>query len=281
MTEALAARPEAAPGPHSFGLACRHGAPDRMTIAHRHDDLEFNVAEVDLDYLVDGRPVRIPARRLAVFWAARPHQLVSDTSGRAITWLTVPLDRCLGWGLPPRFVEHLLGGGFALLDATGPLALDVRVPGWQAELAGADDERRTAALEIEAFTRRAARAASAHVAAWAAASATRPGAAGMAAWISEHADEDVRVEDVARQAHLHPQYAMTVFRAALGITMGEYLAHCRIARAQHLLLTTDLPVPEVGFAAGFRSQSQFYARFRDRCGEPPGAYRRRLGAAAR
>ena len=40
-------------------------------------------------------------------------------------------------------------------------------------------------------------------------------------------------------------------------------------------------VPDVGFAAGFRSQSQFYARFRDRCGEPPGADRRRLGVASR
>lgn len=268
-------------GRHSFGLACWQGAAGRMTIAHRHDDLEFNVADVDLDYLVDGRPFRIPARRLAVFWAARPHQLVSDTGAHAITWLTVPLERFLGWGLPRRFVELMLAGGFALVDAVGPLAVDVRVPGWHAELAGADDERRTAALEIEAFTRRAARAASADVESAAAASAIRPDAAAMAAWISEHAHEDVRVDDVARQVHLHPQYAMTVFRGALGITMGEYLAQCRIARAQHLLLTSDLPVPEVGFAAGFRSQSQFYARFRDRCGEPPAAYRRRLGAATR
>jgi len=252
-----------------------------MAIAHRHDDLEFNVAEVDLDYLIDGRPFRIPAGRLAVFWAARPHQFVNDTSGEAITWLTVPLDRFLGWGLPRRFVEHMLEGGVGLVDARGVLALDARAPGWHAELGGDDDERRTATLEIEAFTRRAARATSADGGASAAASAIRPDVAAMAAWISEHAHEDVRVDDIARQAHLHPQYAMTVFRAALGITMGEYLAQCRIGRAQHLLLTSDLPVPAVGFAAGFRSQSQFYARFRERCGEPPAAYRRRLGAAAR
>ncbi|GAA1764872.1 helix-turn-helix domain-containing protein [Agromyces humatus] len=287
---------DAAHGRHSFGIACWQGAAGRMTIAHRHDDLEFNLADVDLDYLVDGRPLAIPAGRLAVFWAARPHQLVSDTTGHAVTWLTVPLERFLGWRTQRRFVESMLAGEFVLLDVGGardadaggangdgrPLALDERVPGWHSELAGDDDERRTATLEIEAFTRRAARAASAEPgSSAAAASVIRPDAAKMAAWISEHAHEDVRVDDVARQVHLHPQYAMTVFRAALGITMGEYLAQCRVAHAQHLLLTSDLPVSDVGIAAGFRSQSQFYARFRQRCGEPPAAYRRRLGASAR
>ena len=252
-----------------------------MTVAHRHDDVEFNLARVDLEYLVDGRPFSIPAGRLAVFWAARPHQLVSATGSQVVTWLTVPLDRVLGWGLSRRFVERMLAGGFTLLDHDSALGLGDRVPGWQAELAGDDDERRTAALEIEAFARRVARAGSADAAANAAASGSgiRPQAAAMAAWISEHAHEEVRVAEVARQVHLHPQYAMSVFRDALGITIGEYLTQCRIARAQHLLLATTMPVPEVGYASGFRSQSQFYARFRERCGEPPAAYRRRLGGA--
>ena len=98
----------------------------------------------------------------------------------------------------------------------------------------------------------------------------------MARWISRHAVDDIRVADVARQVHLAPQHAMTVFRRSLGITMGEYLAQCRVARAQQLLLTRDMPVAEVGSAAGFQSQSQFHARFRERCGESPAAYRRRL-----
>lgn len=273
-------RSDILPDSHSFGLACWQGDPARMSVAHRHDDVEFNLAPVDLDYLVDGRPIAIPAGRLAVFWAARPHQLVSDANGRAVTWLTVPLDRFLSWGLHGRFVERMLSGEFVAVDAIGPLALDVRAVEWGQGLGGDDDRRRTAVLEIEAFTRRVARAAAAQAEATVAASVIRPDAAAMAIWISDHAHEDVRVDDVARVVHLHPQHAMSVFRAALGITIGEYLAQCRIARAQQLLLTTAMPVPEVGFAAGFRSQSQFYARFRDRCGEPPAAYRRRLGAAS-
>ncbi|GAA1055153.1 AraC family transcriptional regulator [Agromyces luteolus] len=266
-------------GAASFGLACWQGAPTAMTVAHRHDDLEFNVSPGALDYLVDGRSVRIPPRTLAVFWAARPHQLVTDASRSLVSWLTVPLGTALGWRLPGGFVGGLLAGGFALVSERPGLELADRVSLWAVELASGGEERRAAGAEIEGFARRAALAvAGGRESAPTAESgrAIRPDAAAMAAWITEHAGDDVPVADVARHVHLAPQHAMTVFRRALGITIGEYLAQCRVARAQHLLLTTELPVPEVGHAAGFRSQSQFYARFRERCGEPPAAYRRRL-----
>lgn len=266
-------------GARSFGLSCWQGATTAMTVAHRHDDLELNLSPGGLDYLVDGRAVHIPPRTLALFWAARPHQLLTDASRGLVSWLTVPLGTALGWRLPGGMVPSLLAGGFALVPAGPGLDLEGRVGVWAAELAAGGEARRAASAEIEGFVRRAALAASepgAVESAVAAGGGLRPDAAAMAAWISEHADEEVRVDDVARQVHLAPQHAMTVFRRALGITIGEYLAQCRVARAQHLLLTTDLAVPDVGHAAGFRSQSQFYARFRERCGEAPAAYRRRL-----
>ena len=71
---------------------------------------------------------------------------------------------------------------------------------------------------------------------------------------------------------------MSVFRGALGVTIGDYLAQCRVAVAQHLLLTTDRSVPDIGFAAGFQSQSQFYDRFARWCDQPPATYRRRMRA---
>ena len=264
-------------GAASFGLACWRGAPPAMTVAHRHDDLEFNVSRDELDYLVDGRAVRIPPRTLAVFWAARPHQLVTDASRGLVSWLTVPLGVALGWRLPGGLLPRLLAGGFVLLRERAGLELDARVGVWAAELAADSESHRAASAEIEGFARRVAVAAGdASASAEAAVSPIRADAAAMAAFVSAHAADDLRVDDVARHVHLAPQHAMTVFRRALGITIGEYLAQCRVARAQHLLLSTDLPVPEVGHASGFRSQSQFYARFRERCGEPPAAYRRRL-----
>lgn len=101
----------------------------------------------------------------------------------------------------------------------------------------------------------------------------------MAAFISDHYSDDLAVSDVARHVHLNPQYAMTLFRQALGITIGDYLAHCRVAAAQQLLLESDMAVAEVGYAAGFRSQSQFYDRFSRWCAQSPAAYRRSLRPA--
>ena len=269
--------PEPAHGAASFGLACWRGAPPAMTVAHRHDDLEFNVAREALDYLVDGRSVRIPPRTLAVFWAARPHQLLTDASRGLVSWITVPFGVALGWRLPGGLVPRVLAGGFVLLAERPGLELGDRVGVWADELAAGGESRRAASAEIEGFARRAAVAAGdSPTAADDTVPPVRADAAEMAAFVSARAGDDLRVGDVARHVHLAPQHAMTVFRRATGITIGEYLAQCRVARAQHLLLTTDLPVPEVGHAAGFRSQSQFYARFRERCGEPPAAYRRRL-----
>ncbi|MGR0319521.1 helix-turn-helix domain-containing protein [Agromyces sp. ZXT2-3] len=266
------------PGAASFGLACWRGAPEAMTVAHRHDDLEFNVSAGALEYLVDGRLVSIPPSTLAVFWAARPHQLVTDATRSLVSWLTVPLGTALGWSLPSGLVGRLLGGGFVLVAERAGLELASRVDVWAGELAAGGEGRRAACAEVEGFARRTAIAAADGGVATSSApgAGIRTDAAAMAAWISEHAADDLRVEDVARQVHLAPQHAMTVFRRSIGITIGEYVAQCRVARAQHLLLTSALSVPEVGHAAGFRSQSQFYARFRERCGEPPAAYRRRL-----
>jgi AraC-like DNA-binding protein len=264
----------------SFGLACQRGATRGMSIAHRHDDLEFNHADVDLEYVIDGRSHLIEAGTVAVFWAARPHQLVGGSAPGVETWLTVPLQCALAWRLPAGYLTRMLGGEVAGTPAAPGIRLDRLADRWAAELGGSALERRIAETEIEAFALRVASS----VAEFAPqdpeapgpADAPRAAAAAMAAFVSENSGADITVADVAAHVHLNPQYAMVVFRRSLGITIGDYLAQCRVAAAQQLLLTTDRSVPDIGFAAGFRSQSQFYDRFTRWCGQSPGVYRRRL-----
>lgn len=271
------------PDQASFGLACWQGATRGMTAAHRHDDLEFNHADVDLEYVIDGRTHIIPAGTVAVFWAARPHQLVGGAVSGVETWLTVPLRQAIAWRLPTAFMGRMLRGEVVAVPAHAAIGLDERAARWSEELTHNDVQRRVAELEIEAFALRVAqeldRAQTLGDSAPQNRGAPRAAAAAMAAFISEHSAEDISVGTIAAHVHLNPQYAMSIFRAALGITIGDYLAQCRVAAAQQLLLTTDHAVPEVGFAAGFRSQSQFYDRFARWCGETPAAYRRRLQAA--
>lgn len=99
-------------------------------------------------------------------------------------------------------------------------------------------------------------------------------AAAMARHAAMYFREPIGPSDVAAVVPLHPNYAMTVFRTVVGMTLGEYLTQCRIAEAQRLLITTGATTAEVAAASGFGSQSAFYAAFTKACGLAPGAYRR-------
>lgn len=265
----------------SFGLSCWQGHPTPMPAAHRHDDLELNLARSGpLVYLFGGTRVEVPDGRAAVFWGARPHQLVEVSDDAFVTWLTVPLATAAPWGLPSGFRSRLLQGEILVPEPDQLAQLEQGLERWRGELSdGSDYTRHTVELELEATFRRLA---------------TQPGsgttggpggatdeatrrAGAMAAFIAASYPQDIRVEDVARSVHLHPQYAMSVFREVVGTTVGAYITACRVAEAQRLLLTTDLPVTEVGMAAGFRSQSQFYDHFGRACGQSPARYRRAYG----
>lgn len=246
-----------------------------MSVAHAHDDLELNVADVDLEYLIDGQSVVIPGGTLAVFWAARPHQLISGSGDRAVTWLTVPLADVVGWRLPTSFMTRMFAGEMGGTAALGPLDLAERARHWADELREGHPLREAAVREVQSLLARVA-ATLREDSAVRGSSSLRSDVAEMAAWIAENAADDIDVAAVAARAHLHPRYAMSLFRGAIGVTIGDYITQCRVARARHLLLTTDRPVADIALEAGFGSLSQFYARFRERTGEPPAAYRRRL-----
>jgi hypothetical protein len=48
-----------------------------MKRADRHNEIELNLLKrCSLKYLLGGNTVTIPAGRLAVFWAAIPHQII-------------------------------------------------------------------------------------------------------------------------------------------------------------------------------------------------------------
>lgn len=263
----------------SFGLASQRSRRARMTVAHQHDDVEFNFAPTDLHYRIDGTFVEMPAHRLTAFWAARPHQLIDDAPDDWVHWLTVPLGLLLSWTVVDGFVSSLLGGEVLVLtdDVLGSDPLG-RISQWSLDLATGDPwSEGTVRLELEAFLRRVSFD-PLHAARTPERSAVDPRrsalAGRMAAYIAAHSAEAITVADVAAAVHVHPGYAMTAFRRGVGTTIGSYLSQCRVAHAQRLLLTSDLKVQEIGAEVGFQSVSQFYDRFGSACGVAPGAYRR-------
>lgn len=272
----------------SFGFACWSGDPGPMVGAHRHDDIEINVADQRLDYLLGGARLSIPAGRAAVFWAARPHQLVHVAEGTRVTWLTVPLALFLSWRVPSSFVTALLHGDLIVPDSP-PGRLGADFARWEDDTrSGSDFALETSRLEVNAFLRRSSAMAHGPEARHDAARHEGPtrgalgsaldgaldSAATMAACIATRFAEPLTVRDVTTTAHVQPSHGMTLFKRIVGLTIGEYMTQCRVAEAQRLLISTGLSVGEIAPTAGFGSPSQFHERFRRATGLSPAAYRR-------
>lgn len=92
--------------------------------------------------------------------------------------------------------------------------------------------------------------------------------------ISRRSTSIQSVRDIAEELGLHPKYLMQNFKRTFGIGLWEYVMRTRIARAQHLLLTTDLSVTDAAMESGFSTLSAFYRAFKKYSnGEKPGAFR--------
>lgn len=88
-------------------------------------------------------------------------------------------------------------------------------------------------------------------------------------FIETHLDAPVALADVAGAAGLSCMHFAAQFRAATGVRPHEYLLRRRIARAQTMLATTDVPIVELALAVGFSSQAHFTVVFKRISGLTP------------
>ena len=103
----------------------------------------------------------------------------------------------------------------------------------------------------------------------------------VAARIVEQPGEKWVVAHLAQEAGLAPDHFSRVFRDVLGERPQAFVLRSRIARAQQLLLQTDLQVGEIALLLGFRDGFYFSRQFRAFSGVPPSRYRRVGGDVSR
>jgi AraC-like DNA-binding protein len=264
----------------SFGLAAWSGQPLAMGAAHRHNDVELNyLARGSVAYLFGGQRVMLSAGDLCLFWAARPHQLISGDGDPLMYWVTLPLGRFLSWQLPDRLGEPVLQGAPLTSQRLADNAHGrCQIMRWGEDLAlGGAERQQIVCLELEAFLRRFALGLGAGDEQRERGPERRHSSAEqMADYIVAHYTRPLTVVEVAASVGLHPHYAMQLFRQSYGVSLITYLTQYRVAHAQQLLATSDLGVLEIGHAAGFSSATRFYSAFKAACGVSPGAYRASL-----
>lgn len=92
-------------------------------------------------------------------------------------------------------------------------------------------------------------------------------------FLHEHLRDPLRLADVAEELNMTPTLVSRLFSQATGVGFARTVIRLRVSEACRLLFTTDLPVADVCFQAGFTNLSNFNRRFREETGTTPRAYR--------
>ncbi len=96
-------------------------------------------------------------------------------------------------------------------------------------------------------------------------------------FLEKHYNQAISVEDAADLLGISKPHFMRLFKHATGQSFISYLNHFRIAKAQALLASSDIPIAQLSQEVGFCDQSYFGSVFRKTVRMTPLAYRRRFG----
>ncbi|WP_199178544.1 acetamidase/formamidase family protein [Acidimangrovimonas sediminis] len=96
-------------------------------------------------------------------------------------------------------------------------------------------------------------------------------------------DSELSAEAVSRMEGISERYLQRLFRET-GETFTQYLRERRLQRARTMLSVpgeTEVPVANIAYNCGFGDAANFSRLFKQRFGQPPGAYRASIGEARR
>ena len=252
---------------------------------HMHSQVELNfLLSGSMTYWFDGRELTVSAGRLALFWGMIPHQVTECEPDTQFVVLYVPMAVFLELPALSSLRDAIFRG--AVVEAFDIKHYDTDMfLRWREDLLSGDSElEQIVKDELTARVRRIDREG------WHDLREMSPVMAGptskaqdhdralqvekMAQFLGEHALESISATDVARAADLHPNYAMSLYKRAIGLTIKQSITRHRLDTAQSMLIATDQPVASIAFDCGFGSLSSFYAAFEQRFHKSPAAFRR-------
>ncbi|MCM2292446.1 helix-turn-helix domain-containing protein [Allorhizobium sp. BGMRC 0089] len=256
-----------------------------MAGPHMHSQIELNfVLEGEMTYWFDGRELTVREGRLCLFWGMIPHQVIARPKGTLFVCLYVPMSVFLARATLSRFRDAVFRGAVIEAQEIYPYDRDFFIR-WHDELLQGDealaeivrDELMARVLRIDRDGWRDLREQGSALASLGQADAGRAAhVENMLRFIGEHALEPISTEDVGKAAGLNPNYAMSLFKRTVGMTVNQAIIRHRLDTAQSLLIATDLPITQIAYESGFNSLSAFYEAFHRRFHEKPVDFRRRM-----
>jgi AraC family transcriptional regulator len=92
-------------------------------------------------------------------------------------------------------------------------------------------------------------------------------------YINENVVEDISFRDIAAHLKMSAYHFARMFKQSTGESPHHYIVRCRIERAKTLLADAKLPISDVAFEVGYKSQSHFTTCFGRLTGLTPAAFR--------
>lgn len=88
-------------------------------------------------------------------------------------------------------------------------------------------------------------------------------------WLKHNFAEPLRIEAIAREAHMSPSAFHHGFKALTAMTPLQYQKQLRLQEARRLMLGDSLDASTAGFRVGYESASQFNREYRRLFGDSP------------
>ena len=255
---------------------------------HMHSQIELNfVLEGKMTYWFDGREISVSAGKLALFWGMVPHQVIEVDDPTHFVCLYVPMSVFLSLPTLSRLRDAMFKG--AIIEALNIKHFDTEIFNrWRNELLSGEPQieqvvreeliSRVRRIDLEGWRDlRDLADASPHFANRDAEGARH--VERMARFIGEHSGSDISVEDVAKITSLHPNYATTIFKRGVGMSINQAILRHRLDAAQSMLIATDNTISSIVFDCGFGSLSRFYEAFHERFNTTPFQFRRKFELA--
>lgn len=92
-------------------------------------------------------------------------------------------------------------------------------------------------------------------------------------YIRSHYQDTIRIQELADQISLNPQYFCRFFKAAIGQSPISYINEYRIRQSMMMLKNTSQTATDIGLLCGFSSFSSFCKAFKEQTGLTPLKYR--------
>ncbi|MGC0207740.1 GlxA family transcriptional regulator [Streptomyces levis] len=103
--------------------------------------------------------------------------------------------------------------------------------------------------------------------------------AGTRAWALEHLGEPLTLADLSAHARMSQRTFARRFHDEVGLSPGRWLIQQRVARARHLLESSDLTVDQIAGMVGFATGASLRQHLHAAIGVSPQAYRRTFQTA--